>query len=162
MSSPANWTWSEAPIDGGSAVIVDVDGVIADATHRQHYLEGARRDWRGFFEACDSDPPIESLVRLVGLFEPSVAVVLLTARPHYVATKTVRWITDHGVRWDLLVVRHVDDRHVSSAAFKKRVVGELREHGFDIEVALDDDLDNIAMYVGADIPAVYIHSGYYE
>jgi hypothetical protein len=136
--------------------------VISDATHRQWYLEGARRDWRGFFEACVADPPIPSLVRLVALFDPDVAVVLLTARPHYVSQQTEAWLRANDVRWNLLVTRARADERTSSAPFKRKVVGGLRAEGFDLELALDDDMANIGMYHQEAVPAVYIHSGYYE
>jgi hypothetical protein len=46
--------------------------------------------------------------------------------------------------------------------FKRKVVGALREHGFDLRLAFEDDPSNHAMYVADGIPCVYIHSGYYE
>ena len=161
MATPSNWTWAGDPADG-RAIIVDVDGVIADAMHRQHYLDGARRDWRGFFGACDEDPPIDSLIRFVALLTDDMTVVLLTARPYYVHAKTVDWLERHAVRWDLLVMRGRGHERLSSAGFKKRSVAELVDHGLTIEVALDDDLNNIEMYQSEGIPAVYIHSGYYD
>ncbi len=38
--------------------VVDIDGVLADATHRQHHLEGRPKDWDAFFAAVGEDPPI--------------------------------------------------------------------------------------------------------
>ncbi len=162
MSTPENWIWADGSVGGGRAVIVDVDGVIADASHRQWYLDGARRDWRGFFEACVDDPPIDAVIRLVALFDPDVVVVLLTARPYYVTDQTETWLRANGVRWDLLVLRARADERTSSVPFKRRIVGELRQAGFDLELAIDDDINNVGMYHEEAVPAVYIHSGYYE
>lgn len=161
-SHPDNWAWSADPVEGGRGVIVDIDGVISDASHRQHYLDGARRDWRGFFGACDLDPPIDSLVRMIDLFDPGISVLLMTARPYYVQDKTLEWLGAHGVRWDLLVMRGRADEGVTSARFKRRAAKELIEVGFEIEVAIDDDIRNIEMFRSLGLPAVYIHSGYYE
>ena len=36
----------------GSVLIVDIDGVIADATAHQHYLNGEIQYWEKFFEAA--------------------------------------------------------------------------------------------------------------
>ena len=47
-------------------------------------------------------------------------------------------------------------------SFKQAIVEELRGHGFDLRLALEDDPQNHAMYVAEGIPCVYIHSGYYE
>ena len=45
--------------------------------------------------------------------------------------------------------------------FKAGVVHELRDYGFDLRLALDDDPKNHAMYVAEGVPCLYIHSGYY-
>ncbi len=53
-----NWVWRQTSIGddvGGPAVIFDVDGVLSDASVRQHLLEGWG-DWDSFFDACDDDP----------------------------------------------------------------------------------------------------------
>ena len=49
-----------------------------------------------------------------------------------------------------------------AAAFKRDVVDELRGEGFVLELALEDDPRNRAMYLGCDVPCLYLHSGYYE
>lgn len=46
--------------------------------------------------------------------------------------------------------------------FKQQTVGELREFGFDLKLAFEDDRKNADMFHGEGIPCVYIHSGYYE
>jgi hypothetical protein len=46
--------------------------------------------------------------------------------------------------------------------FKQRTVGQLREYGFDLKLAFEDDRKNADMFHGEGIPCVYIHSGYYE
>ncbi|HEY5076480.1 MAG TPA: hypothetical protein VIJ48_03165, partial [Acidimicrobiia bacterium] len=59
------------------AVVVDLDGVLSDASRRQHYLESPRQDWRSFFEACGEDPVIEEVHRLLDLLDPGLQIVLL-------------------------------------------------------------------------------------
>ena len=34
-----NWLWREEPRPGAGAVVFDMDGVLSDASTRQHYLE---------------------------------------------------------------------------------------------------------------------------
>jgi hypothetical protein len=46
--------------------------------------------------------------------------------------------------------------------FKRMVTRDLRDYGFDLRLALEDDPSNHAMFVAQGIPCVYIHSGYYE
>ena len=66
---PATWTWHGAPKAPGPAVIFDIDGVLADASGRQHHLAGLRRDWDAFFAECGEDPLIPEVARLLELLD---------------------------------------------------------------------------------------------
>ena len=46
------WTCNKQLAKDSEIVIFDLDGVISDASHRQHFLKGAEKDWDGFFSAC--------------------------------------------------------------------------------------------------------------
>jgi phosphoglycolate phosphatase-like HAD superfamily hydrolase len=158
--------WTRRAGDGaarpiGPSVIFDLDGVLSDAAGRQHFLDRGRRDWKAFFEACGDDPVVEEIARLLELLDGSLAVILLTGRPLRVQPQTLAWLERYGLRWDLLVMRSRGD-YAQVTEFKEAVVEELREHGFDLRLAFEDDPSNHAMYVAAGIPCVYIHSGYYD
>jgi len=73
-----NWRWREGSSGTGPAVIFDIDGVLADAAGRQHYLDWG--DWKSFFDSCGDDPIIEEIERLLELLDSSLKVVLLTGR----------------------------------------------------------------------------------
>jgi hypothetical protein len=90
-----------------------------------------------------------------------LAVVLLTGRPSRVQPQTVAWLGRYALRWDLLVMRQRGDGS-QVTAFKQAAVEDLRQHGFDLRLAFEDDPSNHAMYVAAGIPCVYVHSGYYD
>lgn len=160
-ASPVNWRWHGAPARPGAAVVFDIDGVLSDATSRQHFLERGERDWQAFFEACGDDPVIEEVARLLELLDARLAVVLLTGRPMRVQPQTLAWLDRYGLRWDLLVMRERGER-APVTAYKRRVVSELRASGFELRLALEDDPMNRAMFVEEGVPCVYIHSGYYE
>jgi hypothetical protein len=160
-ATPSNWRWRGAAVPPGEAVVFDIDGVLSDATSRQHFLERGNRDWTAFFEACGDDPLIEEVARLLELLDARLVVVLLTGRPIRVQPQTVAWLERYRLRWDLLVMRERGERaHVTE--YKRRVVGNLRAYGFDLRLALEDDPLNRAMFVEEGVPCVYIHSGYYE
>ena len=159
-----NWAWRAEEGHrhrGGPAVVFDIDGVLSDAAGRQHFLERGQRDWSAFFEACGDDPVVEEIARLLELLDSSLAVVLLTGRPLRVQPQTLAWLHRYELRWDVLVMRDRGD-YAQVTTFKERVVEDLRQHGFDLRLAFEDDPSNHAMYVAAGIPCVYIHSGYYD
>ncbi len=153
-----HWYWRSGPLAAGPAVIVDIDGVLADAAGRQH-LRGWG-DWRAFFDACDQDPLITETARLLDLLDHEVAVLLVTGRPRRVQTKTVEWLERFSVRWDLLVTRDFGD-YSGVSEFKRDVLHDIQASGFDVRLAFEDDPNNHAMYVGEGVACLYIHSGYY-
>jgi phosphoglycolate phosphatase-like HAD superfamily hydrolase len=161
LSTRPNWRWRAESVPSGLAVIFDMDGVLSDAVGRQRFIERGRRDWDAFFEACGDDPVIEEMARLLELLSPELSVVLLTGRPLRVQPQTLAWLSRYGVRWDLLVMRDRGD-YDQVTFFKRRMVHELRAHGFDLRLAIEDDPQNHAMFQAEGIPCVYIHSGYYE
>ena len=158
-AGPPHWTWRDGPINGGPAVIVDVDGVISNASHRQHLVKARR--WDEFFDGCPDDPPIDPTVALVRSLSPDIAVVLLTARPWRLLDDTLAWLKRHHVPWNLLILRPPNSAD-RSRDYKAAEVANLRHHGFTLLYALEDDPRNVAMYAETNVPCVYIHSGYYD
>lgn len=155
------WTWNDTEYEPARCVLVDVDGVIADGWHRQHFLDGPRKRWQDFFRAATDDPPLLPGITLIDLVDDATIVVLLTARPESIHDETVSWLRTHEVRWDLLIMRGRRD-HGPPQEMKRLAVEELRYAGFDPVLALDDDQRNITMYREEAIPALYLHSGYYD
>ena len=142
-------------------MVFDLDGVLSDAATRQHFVEGGRRDWDAFFEACGDDAVIEEVARLLELLDPALPVVLLTGRPARVQPQTLAWLERYRLRWDLLIMRDFGD-YEAARRFKRRSVDELRAFGLDPRLAFEDDRRNVEMFRQAGVPCVYIHSGYYD
>lgn len=142
----------------------DLDGVIADGGHRQHFLAAERsadKDWAGFFNACVDDPVIEQGRRLVGAISEEFCVVILTARIHEIRDKTVAWLATNEVRHDWLILRGHREG-APSTEWKRGQLQQLQAAGADVELALDDDPRNTAMLRELGVTAMYIHSGYYD
>jgi phosphoglycolate phosphatase-like HAD superfamily hydrolase len=157
---PENWWWRNGMVTPGRAVVFDIDGVLADAAHRQYLVTGARRNWDLFFEMCGKDDLIEPVATTGRLLSPDLHVILLTARPSWVARETIEWCARNDVRWDLLIMREYGD-YSMARDFKHFTVDELRQFGFELELAYEDDQRNVDMFEGCGIPCVYIHSGYH-
>lgn len=158
---PDNWRWRDGAVEPGTAIVFDMDGVLSDASRRQHYLEWPYRDWEAFFEACGDDDLIEEVGRLLDVISSEHQIILLTARPIRVQSQTIGWLDRYDLRWDLLIMRDFGD-YGASRNFKQRTVQELRHYGFDLRLAFEDDRRNYLMFHAEGIPCVYIHSGYYD
>ncbi|GAC1587893.1 MAG: hypothetical protein NVS3B21_03190 [Acidimicrobiales bacterium] len=159
---PHNWAFSGGVQTPRASVIFDMDGVLSDAVGRQHFVEGpGRRDWDAFFEACGEDPLLEETAMLLHLLDPSLGIIMLTARPLRVQTETLAWLQRYRLRWDLLIMRPYGD-YSRAAEFKQDSLWELRRTGWTVQIAFEDDPRNLAMFRAEGVPCVYIHSGYYD
>lgn len=156
-----NWRWRDEPLPPKEAVVFDIDGVLSDAAGRQHFLESGRRNWDAFFDACGEDPLIEEVACLLSLLDPQLQIVLLTGRPLKAQPQTLGWLRRYDLRWDLLIMRDFGD-YSAARSFKQGTVTELRNYGFDLRLAFEDDRRNLEMFRAEGVPCVYIHSGYYD
>ena len=118
--------------------IIDIDGVLADATHRQHLVARPPKDWNAFFAAVGGDSVIERgrqrLFDLAQLHE----VVLLSGRPESSRTDTVSWLEGHGIVVGRLVLRP-DGDHRPAASLKADLVRHISSPT-DTAVVVDDDV----------------------
>jgi len=154
--------YKDAPPAPGPVVLVDIDGVLSDASGRQHYLLGENKEWWNFFEAAIGDPPIVESIQLVDRLTQNHTVILLTARPKRLTEITVNWMSQNNIHWDALEMRQDDDIYTSSPDVKREILHSLQSLGYEPTLAIDDDPRNLVMYQTEGIPTVYIHSGYYE
>lgn len=157
----SNWLWRDEPVEPGPAVVFDMDGVLSDASSRQHFIDYPFPDWEAFFHACGDDELIAEVARLLEVIDSDHRVVLLTARPMRVQPQTLGWLARYELRWDALIMREFGD-YMAARVYKQRTVHELRERGFDLRLAFEDDPRNVHMFHNQDVPCVYIHSGYYD
>jgi hypothetical protein len=76
-------------------VAFDIDGTLADCTHRRHYVEGApgSRNWKAFYDACGEDPPLPVAVEVLrALVAAGHEIALFTGRPERVRRVTETWL----------------------------------------------------------------------
>ncbi len=119
--------------------VVDIDGVVADVTHRLHHLDAKPKDWGSFFTAAKQDPPLAEGVRRVTALLADHDVVYLTGRPEWLRKDTERWLEKHGISGTALHMRRRGDRRPARQT-KAELLAELA-HGRTVALVLDDDPD---------------------
>jgi phosphoglycolate phosphatase-like HAD superfamily hydrolase len=117
--------------------VFDVDGVLADVTHRLHHLRARPQRWERFFQAADRDPLlVEGADRLrAALVDHDV--VYLTGRPERTRRLTERWLARHDLPVGPLIMR--EDRDSRPARWMKREVLRRLATTRDVASVLDDD-----------------------
>lgn len=83
-------------------VICDIDGTIADLTHRLHHIKDAAGvplkapNWDAFFDDCYDDEPIEKVWAVVhSLHEAGHDIIFLSGRSDRVRNLTTRWLQQY-------------------------------------------------------------------
>ncbi|WP_406457792.1 hypothetical protein OG782_34330 [Streptomyces sp. NBC_00876] len=123
--------------DARPLAVFDLDGTLADTAHRQHFLEGPRRDWAGFFSAAPADPPLAEGVKLALSAAEECEVVYLTGRPERCRKDTEAWLARQGLPEGRLHMRRNDDRR--PARRSKLEVLERLGRGNTVRMLVDDD-----------------------
>lgn len=104
--------------------IFDIDGTLADISHRQHHLLRKRKNWPAFFEAMRHDKAVRSIVRLCNcLFDSGVTIVLCSGRNESHRETTVDWLQREGVRYHELRLRRDGDMRSDVIAKREMLAG---------------------------------------
>jgi hypothetical protein len=79
-------------------VVFDLDGTLADISHRTHFVRGGRRDWDSFFSACVDDMPhLHVIETLKAHLDAGHKVRIWSARSDVVREQTEDWLLRHGI-----------------------------------------------------------------
>jgi uncharacterized HAD superfamily protein len=93
-------------LDG--AVIVDIDGTLADCRHRFHLYEA--KDYEAFNAASKDDEPIDAVVELVRNLPKWTWIVIMTARDESFRDVTMSWLNMNDIPFDQLLMRPAGDK----------------------------------------------------
>lgn len=86
-------------------IIVDIDGTIADVSHRVSLIP----DWDAFNAACPEDKPYSNMVKLVAHLSDFYNVLLLTGRSAAFRGPTKKWLLENKVHYNELRMRPETD-----------------------------------------------------
>jgi predicted kinase len=126
------------------AVIVDVDGTVANCTHRLHHITNGRKNWKGFFDAMDMDVPYQPIVKLLDLLPGSVSIVFCSGRPEEYRSLTERWFSIQNIFFDALFMRSTGDTRPDHIV-KKEILAQIREE-YDPFLVIDDRQSVVDMW----------------
>ncbi|MDY3115959.1 MAG: NIF family HAD-type phosphatase [Sutterella sp.] len=87
--------------------IFDLDGTLADPSHRMHYLE--QRNWNAFYAHCAEDPEIKPMAEFCRRIADVYEILIFTGRTDVTAEDTVDWLEKHQIRWSRIFFRKEGD-----------------------------------------------------
>lgn len=125
-----------------SAIIFDIDGTLADCSHRRHFVEGKKKDWESFYEHMDEDKPNANTLDYLCICKEYVGYtpLLVTGRPEKYRKTTRDWLHKHGGYnfYSLCLFMRPDDDYTPDDELKKRIYLEMIEPYYKVKLVIDD------------------------
>lgn len=127
--------WAELPVilkDPDSAgvvrdvVICDIDGTVANCSHRLHHVKDSNHRWDLFHAEVDKDSPYEDIIELLDALSATHHVIFVSGRS-----------TDHGcgIKTEEWLQRHVVSRGIPYCHLFMRQSGDMRpDHEIKAEI----------------------------
>lgn len=92
-------------------VLVDIDGTVADCSHRLHHVKNKPTDWGAFFDAAIHDQPRLDVITDINFQYPAEKYhrVMMSGRPSSLKKVTEHWLDDNFQGWTTLIMRAEND-----------------------------------------------------
>ena len=141
------------------AVIVDMDGTLADVSGIRHFVvptaERRFKDFDSFHSRsvdCPTNPQAVDIVR--DAHAAGKVVIVVTARRHMWRHHTAWFLAMHGIPSDVLIMRRNDD-HRSDVDVKRDILAQIRTRWTPV-LAVDDNPLVCALWSSEGIPTIVI------
>lgn len=140
---------------GDYYTVFDIDGVVADVSHRLHHLEPRRRDWYAFHAEAEHDPVLHTGRELAEQAAVDGDVVWLTGRPAWARELTQRWLDEAGLPEGPLLMRADHDHRPAKVLKLDRIRDLDRARPKGLITVVDDDPAVIEALEAAGFPTLF-------
>lgn len=119
-------------------LICDIDGTVADGSHRQHFVQNQPKNWSAYRKLSHLDRPIDWVIDIVNEFHYSgTKVIMCSGRLEEERKVTRDWLFSHGVLHNELFMRSNNDYRADDIV-KKELLQEIRTTYGEPDLILDD------------------------
>lgn len=120
-------------------IVFDIDGTLADVTHRQHYLRVKPKNWKAWEKGLKNDTPIETTVFMYHTLKTAGnRIVVATGRLEKERMDTLEWLkTKCGIVPEKLYMR-ADGDYRDDGIVKGEMLDAMHEDGYDPTIVYDD------------------------
>ncbi|MEE9215739.1 MAG: HAD family acid phosphatase [Thermodesulfobacteriota bacterium] len=136
-------------------VIFDLDGTLCDITHRLHFIQGDKKDWPAFYQACVDDIPILHSFTMCQILKSwGCWIYIITGRSREVEKQTKAWLSENGITFDKLIMRP-EKNYQPAVELKETFLKQYFPNLEDLHrilVVFEDSDPVIAMYESYGIP----------
>lgn len=130
-------------------VIFDIDGTLADASRRQHWVSFKPHQFDAFFADIENDPVILPVKRMITVMaNAGYKLVVSTGRAEKYREGTLRWLEKNGMGFDFddYWFRKQGD-YRDDAIVKYEMLLEMRAKGYNPVYAFEDRKQVVDLWV---------------
>lgn len=145
------------------AYIFDIDGTIADCSHRLHFITGEHKDWDAFYDACKNDraiPEIVILLKVLARF--NCDILFITGRPEYIREQTRQWLLNVAdYRIDPIIKMRKDGDHRPDYIVKHEIYEQGIKDKYDVIGVFEDRDSCVKMWRELGLTCFQVADGSY-
>ena len=138
--------------------LFDIDGTVADLTHRLPHIQKEPKDWDAFFAACCDDVPINHVIDLIQQLRKHRAIVFVSGRSSQIRSETTAWLEKHLLGGEALYMRRAGD-YRPDYIVKAELLDQIRADGYEPIMAFDDRDQVVEMWRSKGIPCAQVAPG---
>lgn len=143
--------------------IFDIDGTIANNSHRQHFVQQEKKDWKTYNELMAFDTPHQHIVKLMHQiahpYHPlNPKIMLCTGREEVYREVTHSWLLFHNVPLSGLMMRPKKD-YRPDEVIKLEMLQKMRADGWVPLMAFDDRDKVVKMWRENGVPCAQVAPG---
>lgn len=144
--------------------IFDIDGTIADNSHRTHHLQKQPKDWASYHKGVADDGPHKHIIGLANVLSSRAQIVLCTGRHEEQRPITTIWLY-HNTGFvgpdesSARLYMRANGDHRPDHVVKAELLAKIKEDGFEPIMAFDDRNSVVEMWRANGVPCAQVADG---
>jgi len=140
-------------------VIFDIDGTLADVTHRRHFVEGKKKDFDKFYDAMPRDMVNKDVRELNHMCaQRGHKIIICTGRPEQYRELTEEWLEDENISFQELRMRPDNLRFKPDYEVKQTMLDDIKKD-HNVVFAVDDRNQVVEMWRKNGITCLQVNEG---
>lgn len=143
--------------------IFDIDGTIADNSHRTHHLKKQPKDWASYHEGVADDGPHKHIIGVAEALAKNATIVFCTGRHEGQRNATETWLFHNiafaGAEPNFNLYMRPEGDFRSDSIIKAELLAKIKADGFYPIMAFDDRASVVTMWRENGVPCAQVAVG---
>jgi len=129
------------------ALIIDMDGTLADIRVRLKHLSGKKKDWKSFNKSIETDELHDWCREIIVRFFPDHKIIICSGRTDDLRKQTEEWLKRFDIPYHYLFMRRSNDFRKDSIIKLEIFEKEIKDK-FKVVFVVDDRQQVVDMWRG--------------